>query len=213
MIEQAIGRRRMTALATLGIALAAVLVAQIILLRPFLLGAEREIVRLNASIDDLDFQVGDLSVQLDTLRRDGEAYEALIASGFVGDQARLVARTALNSATRAADLQRLTFSIQPVVLIEDPRASERGLELQRSLIDITIEAALDSDVYRFLDLVRRDFPGFLSVETFQIDRSEIPRSEMIRAVAAGSPLLTARVTLSWVTLARSSDLDDEDGGS
>lgn len=201
MIEQAIGRQRLTTLVVLTGALAMMSVVQFGVLRPFLGGTEDDIEMLETTIEELDQRLAEGSSELDIVSTRGDTYEALQQSGFLGEQERLVARNLLNDATIEAGLQRLSFKIQPAVVIEEEtRAADIGRALQESRIELTFSSALDLEIVDFLAIARASFPGYLSIDRLEMRKLPVDPNRYAQTAASGSPLIEGRAVVSWITL-------------
>ena len=122
-----------------------------------------------------------------------DAYRALVARGFIGEENRLAWIEAVQLANRETGLYGLTYTLSPRAAA--PAALAAGLPLQLTRMTVKMPLLVETDLTRFLDDLRARTPGVVRVE----------RCTLARPLGAGDvlsvePALEAECELVWYTL-------------
>lgn len=122
-----------------------------------------------------------------------DAYRALVARGFIGEENRLAWIEAAQLANRDSGLYGLTYALSPRTAAPAPLAA--GLPLQRTRMNVKMPLLVETDLTRFLDALRARAPGVVRVE-----RCTLARPLGGEGLSA-DPALEAECELVWYTLA------------
>ena len=90
-----------------------------------------------------------------------EAYHALVARGFVGEENRLAWIEAVHLANRDARLYGLTYTLSPRTAA--PAALAGGLPLKQTRMVLKMPLLVETDLPRFLEALRVRAPGLFRV--------------------------------------------------
>ena len=123
-----------------------------------------------------------------------DAYRALVARGFIGDENRLAWIEAAQLANREAGLYGLTYLLSPRAAAPAPLAA--GLPLQLTRMTVKMPILVETDLMHFLDALRARAPGVVRVE-----RCTLARPLGVSDVLSAEPALEAECELVWYTLA------------
>ena len=123
-----------------------------------------------------------------------DAYHALIAQGFVGEENRLAWIEAVQLANRDAQLYGLTYTLSPRAAAPATLAS--GLPLKQTRMVLKMPLLVETDLPRFLDALRARAPGI-----FRVDRCHLSRITDTPPQPVNRPELDAECELLWFTVA------------
>lgn len=123
-----------------------------------------------------------------------DAYRALIARGFVGEENRLAWIEAVHLANQDARLYGLTYTLSPRAAA--PPALSSGLPLKQTRMVVKMPVLVETDLPRFLDALRARAPGI-----FRIDRCQLSRIADAPPQPVNRPELDAECELLWFTVA------------
>jgi len=122
-----------------------------------------------------------------------DAYHALIARGFVGEENRLAWIEAVHLANQDARLYGLTYSLSPRTAAPADLAS--GLPLKQTRMTVKMALLVETDLPRFIAALRTRAPGIFRVERCQLSRiTDAPPQPVNR------PELDAECELLWFTV-------------
>lgn len=123
-----------------------------------------------------------------------DAYRALIARGFVGEENRLAWIEAVHLANQDARLYGLTYTLSPRAAA--PATLAGGLPLKQTRMVLKMALLVETDLPRFLDALRARAPGVFRVSECRLARiTEAPPQPVNR------PELDAECELLWFTVA------------
>ncbi|MCA1926400.1 MAG: hypothetical protein LDL16_09010 [Thiobacillus sp.] len=122
-----------------------------------------------------------------------DAYRALVARGFIGEENRLAWIEAVQLANRESGLYGLTYTLSPRAAA--PAALAAGLPLQLTRMTVKMPLLVETDLPRFLDALRARTPGVVRVE-----RCTLTRLLDTGEALSPDPALEAECELTWHTL-------------
>jgi len=123
-----------------------------------------------------------------------DAYHALIARGFVGEENRLAWIEAVHLANRDARLYGLTYTLSPRTVA--PATLAGGLPLKQTRMVVKMPLLVETDLPRFLDALRARTPGI-----FRVSRCRLARITDTPPQPVNRPELDAECELLWFTVA------------
>ena len=122
-----------------------------------------------------------------------DAYHALIARGFVGEENRLAWIEAVHLANQDARLYGLTYSLSPRTAAPADLAS--GLPLKQTRMTVKMALLVETDLPRFIAALRARAPGLFRVSSCRLTRiTDAPPQPVNR------PELDAECELLWFTV-------------
>ena len=123
-----------------------------------------------------------------------DAYRALIAGGFVGDENRLDWIEAVHLANRDTRLYGLTYALSPRA--DAPAGLSGGLPLKQTRMVVRMPLLVETDLPRFLDALHARAPGIVRANRCRLARiTDGPPQPVNR------PELDAECELLWFTVA------------
>lgn len=123
-----------------------------------------------------------------------DAYRALVARGFVGEENRLAWIEAVHLANRDARLYGLTYTLSPRTAA--PSALAGGLPLKQTRMRVKMPLLVETDLPRFIDALHARAPGL-----FRVDRCRLARATDTPPQPVNHPELDAECELLWFTVA------------
>ncbi len=131
-----------------------------------------------------------------------EAYQALVARGFVGPEDRLAWIEAVQLANRDAGLYGLNYRLMPRTT--SPSTLAQGLPLGQTRMTLTFPLLVETDLARFLDALKARAPGVVRVQGCNLSRPDNTLFE-----ASNHPHLQAECDLLWFTVATTTETNHE----
>jgi hypothetical protein len=123
-----------------------------------------------------------------------DAYQALIAHGFVGEENRLAWIEAVQLANRDARLYGLSYTLSPRAAA--PAALASGLPLNQTRMVVKMPLLVETDLPRFVDALYARAPG-----VFRVDRCRLSRLSDAPPQPINQPEIDAECELLWFTVA------------
>lgn len=123
-----------------------------------------------------------------------DAYHALIARGFVGEENRLAWIEAIQLANQDAHLYGLTYTLSPRTAAPAPLAG--GLPLKQTRMVVKMPVLVETDLPRFLDALRVRASGIV-----RVDRCRLVHLTDAPPQPVNRPELEAECELLWFTVA------------
>lgn len=123
-----------------------------------------------------------------------DAYHALIARGFVGEENRLAWIEAVQLANRDARLYGLTYTLSPRATA--PATQAGGLPLKQTRMTVDMPLLVETDLPRFVDALRARTPG-----VFRVSQCRLSRITDAAPQPVNRPELDAECELLWFTVA------------
>lgn len=122
-----------------------------------------------------------------------DAYNALIARGFIGAENRLAWIEAVQLANQDVRLYGLTYTLSPRAAA--PSTLAGGLPLKQTRMVVNMPLLVETDLPRFLDALRARAPGI-----FRVDQCRLSRITDAPPQAVNQPELDAECELLWFTV-------------
>lgn len=123
-----------------------------------------------------------------------DAYHALIARGFVGEENRLAWIEAVQLANQDARLYGLTYTLSPRAAAPDTLAN--GLPLKQTRMRVNMPVLVETDLPRFLDALHARTPGI-----FRVSQCSLVRTTDAAPQPVNRPELDVECELLWFTVA------------
>ena len=123
-----------------------------------------------------------------------DAYHALIARGFVGEENRLAWIEAVQLANQDARLYGLTYTLSPRAAAPASLAGDLPLNQTHMLVNMPV--LVETDLPRFIDALRARAPG-----VFRVSECRLSRITDAPPQTGNRPALDADGELRWFTVA------------
>ena len=122
-----------------------------------------------------------------------DAYQTLIARGFVGPENRLAWLEAVQQANRDVNLYGLEYSLEPRSMVQLPGL---GVPLGQTVMKIRMQMLVEDDLTQFLNALQQR-----STNLFRVRACEITRSGEGTPQPINKPELETECELLWFTIA------------
>lgn len=125
----------------------------------------------------------------------GESEQAKIS-----DLSRDKAQLWLKAIAKQNDIVDLEGSFDPVTPIASTDFKKTTLEGISSLVKLKFAAMTDVQIYRFIEAVLDDFPGYVKITAFTLERTGEVTAEVLRATGRGTvpKLVKGTMEFYWV---------------
>jgi len=163
---------------------------------------------LTRQISVVQQDISRLQVEFEQLEEQQSLFEELERDGFFRAQNRREAQDLFESIQNESRVISAVANISPGEIEDDEEAQKASYKILVSPIRLNIEALDDVDIYRYLYLIEKSFPGHITINSMQIERGKNLNAAVLRAVALGeSPaLISATINLSWRTMIAESQI-------
>ena len=164
--------------------------------------ADREYRSLKTRVNSAQSDLGRMQIEFEQLEQQQDRFDALKNDGFFSTQVRNEAKELFSKIQEESQVISAVGSVKSGRIENNNEAHKVGYKLLTSAVEVEIKAFSDSDIYRYLSLAEKYFPGHLSVNEIKITRQRDISKVLLRAIASGaSPeIVRARVKMSWRTL-------------
>ena len=163
---------------------------------------ERELGNLESNIRKLRNDIADIKVEYEQIKEQEGEFKELEAKGFFEPQNRRQVQENFTNARERSGVINAVVSFEPGVNELDEAAREANYTVLNSAVNIEIQAINDRDVYLYIDEIKKEFPGHLSITSVQIERELDVSRGVLRNIAFGDnpSLVSANVVMAWRTM-------------
>ncbi len=153
-------------------------------------------------VSSLRRDINRIEIEFDQLDKQQGYYNKIKELGFFKTQDRAEAKEMFSLIQKESRVISAFVSVKPGVIVDDSEAEKASHKILMSEMNIKIKAFDDNDIYRYLDLVCKVFPGVITIRHVDIHREKDVNAALLRAIANGaSPeLVAAEVDLLWRTM-------------
>lgn len=203
-----LGARRVLTLVAL-LALNALMGAAVYLyLMPEQMKKNNELNSLRGQTSTVQSDIDRMQIEFDQLAVQQSQFEKLRDRGFFGAQGRREAEKVLQRIQQEAGVVSAVANIQSGKIEDSEEAQKAEHKILVSPVSIKLSAVDDVDVYKYLYLVERFFPGHISIKTIILERKMSINNTVLRAIATGAKpqLVTADIQAEWRTMIPQKDV-------
>lgn len=100
-------------------------------------------------------------------------------------------------------LKKISVEMQPIMpMKDDPKYVRKNFIVTKSAVKVTIETLSDEDIYRFIQAMQKELPGFSKITDFSITRkSDISKQVTEEIYRTGtSSVISAEISFDWYGL-------------
>lgn len=164
--------------------------------------ADRNLRSVRGQYNTVQADLRQMQLEFEQLEERQDRFDALKAGGYFSTQDRNDAKQLFSAIQRNSGVLSAVVSVKSGVIESNPEASKAQYKVLMSPIEVEIKAFDDNDVYKYIDIASKNFPGHLSVDGITIKRTREVTAVLLRAIAGGtSPeLVTASIRMSWRTM-------------
>lgn len=161
--------------------------------------AKRAESRLNSARRD----VSSREVKNEDARNSLELYRQITGESEqakISDLSRDKAQLWLKAAAKANDIVNLKGTFDPVTPIASEDFKKKTLEGISSLVKLEFAAMTDEQIYRFVESIINDFPGYVKINVLTLERTGEITDEVLRAAGRGKfpELVKGTMEFHWV---------------
>jgi hypothetical protein len=163
-------------------------------------------VKLNATkseISKLQGKIQNTKVELREYETNLPKYKELEARGFMSSQDRFQITRDLEAVRARAALAGFGFQIADLQTVNNDAAREANMKVLNSRISVdNIGTLLDIDFYEFIDLMLREFPSHVRLQSFAISRKQALNAPTLNKIATEKgnvPLVSSKAVFDWLT--------------
>lgn len=174
---------------------------------PELTAVERLVRSEKAAESEVRADIASILDEFEQLENQQDAYEALREDGFFSNQSRRDAQAVFTAAKDYSGVTEANVTVRSGLVVENEDASKADQVLLESPVSIEFKSVDDTDIYEYINYLEQAFPGYLSVEEFNITRNANISDTMLRAISTGAtpPLVGGRLQLTWRTMVSRED--------
>lgn len=168
-------------------------------LRPEIIDIKRKIIENRDAMLALQLQTDALRSKFAENQKLRAEYDALEKAGFLAEQKRLPAIRILETLRNKHRITGLEYQILPAAILQLGSEEVAGAELVTSNIILSLRGFMDKDLVEFADAVRRELPGHVVVESFEMSKLAQPNAASLARIraGAGADMVSGKVTMSW----------------
>jgi hypothetical protein len=183
-------------------------------LMPQKLQKERDLSGVRGQIGTLQGDIDRLQIEFDQLEAQQAQFDILNERGFFSSQGRRQAEKTLENIQKQAGVISAVASIKSGTVEDSEEAQKAAHKILVSPISIQVEALDDVDVFRYLFLLEKFFPGHLTITNINVERTSDISGPVLRSIASGSnpALVTASIEMLWRTMIPESEVMNTDAG-
>lgn len=169
---------------------------------------ERQLRGVRGQASTVQSDIDRMQVEFSQLADQQSEFDLLKEQGFFSVQGRRQAEMVFEKIQNEAGVISAVVNIQSGALVDDEEAQKAEHKVLVSPIKVKIEALDDVDVYRYVYLVEKFFPGHITVEAIELERKSPVTGAVLRSIASGAnpELVSADIELSWRTMIPESDV-------
>ncbi len=163
---------------------------------------ERKLNSENRKVSSLQQDIKRMEIEFEQLDQQQGRFDTIKEEGFFDTQDRASAKEMFSLIQKESQVISAFVSVRPGNVVEDKEASKARHKILVSEMSVEIKAFDDNDIYHYVDLVQKVFPGIVTLQRIEIRRSRDISAALLRAIASGAnpDLVTAKVEFLWRTM-------------
>ena len=166
--------------------------------------AEREARTVTRQVKGIQDDIDRMQLEFDQLEHQQQRFNALKADGFFDYklQSRSKSKELFDALREKSGVISAEVLINSGEIEKNAEADKAKHKIIKRPVQISIKAFDDTDVYSYLYLAEKIFPGHLMIEDMSIKRDKEVNSAVLRAIASGvnPDLVDAEINLTWRTM-------------
>ena len=173
---------------------------------------ERVLRAVRGQVNTVRYDIERLQVEFEQFEEQQERFESFKAKGFFQQQNRRQVEKILEEIQGVSGVLSAKVAINPASVETNPEAEKADYKVLKSTVQAQLNTLDDKDIYHYIYLVEKYFPGHVSVESINFQREADLDKVLLQAIAAGQnvPLVKADVTLVCRTMIPQSRIIAED---
>lgn len=172
---------------------------------------DREAKSLKSQIDGKRAEITRIRFEFDQIQAQIKQFKMLESKGFFNAQDRITARDATVALMRNAKLMNdgTQVSFDPARLVDNEHAAKAGYKLLSGPVKVQFSALNDTNVFSFMVLLDRAFPGYMQMKSLAISRQGGKKlDETIESLKQGnaSAMVNGSAEFVWWSMASEAQL-------
>ena len=174
---------------------------------------ERALYGLRGKVNTLQADISRLQVEFDQLENQQAEFDVLKEKGFFGSQGRRQAEILFEKIQRQAGIVSAVANIRAGEVEDNEEAKKAEHAILSSPIEVSLEALSDTDVYKYIYLLDRFFPGHVTLDEIELERTSEITGAILRSIASGgNPVLVkATLKMTWRTMIPEAEVIQKQG--
>lgn len=158
---------------------------------------------LQAETLDLTREIRNLRANSEIFKQKIPDYMAIKTQGILTPLSRLTATQAIKSLSVKYAINKMSYEFGMEEKIRMNALEDTRVMLSTVPLTLNIEALTDEDVFTFIDALRKQGEGFITIRSLTLNRIGNDISEAIRSIMRGQrpTIIEARAVLDWSTIA------------
>ncbi len=161
-----------------------------------------ELRRTEKAVAQKKEEIARIKEEIAMLRENLKKYKILQDSGFFGNQNRVTAQDAFQEIREESGVLKAKYFIKAAERIEHKKAEEVEHVLLSSAINVDVEALDDIDIYHFIKLIQKRFPGNVELTALDVRLGSRVNDASLRKIANGEPvsMVKGHLEFNWRTM-------------
>lgn len=184
-------------------------------LQPQRIKKQSELAGVNGQISTVQSDINRMQIEFDQLAVQQNQFEKLKEKGFFSNQGRRSAEKVFEAIQKQAGVISAIASIQSGTVEDSEEAQKAEHKILKSPVSVKVDATDSIDVYRYIYLLERFFPGHLTFNKITMARKAEVTGTILRSIASGSnpPLVEADIDMTWRTMIPQSEVIPDASGA
>jgi len=152
----------------------------------------------------------ELPIKYKELKENEARYEAILNTGFMTNQDRIVARSDIEAIRMRTGLRGISYNISPQESVTDAQAGDYNVV--RTKIDFEMKGLTDLEMRDFVDRMTKDFRGIVALKELLLKReNDVTDSKLMELTNKRAvDFTTGKARFEWYTIISKSG-DDKAG--
>ncbi|MBX2835087.1 MAG: hypothetical protein KTR28_08975 [Micavibrio sp.] len=208
-----LGAKRVITLAILAGINVALILGVYVFMIPDLDKKERALRAVRGKVSTIQGDISNLQIEFEQFETQKERFEQYKQDGFFVQQDRRQVEDLFKLIQEKSGVVTAKVAVNPAIVEENQEAEKADHKILRSSIQIQLDALNDRDIYHYIHLINSAFPGHVTIETLDFERTSVVNGTILRAIAGGKkfPLVKASMEMSWRTMVPNDHIIAEGG--
>lgn len=175
---------------------------------PELDNVERQRRTVRGEVSTLRGDISRMQVEYDQFIEQQIRFEGYKKDGFFVQQNRRQVEDILKTIQEKSGVATAKVSVSPAETEDNAEAAKAEHKLLKSEIKVEVEALEDTDIFHYIFLIEKYFPGHITINSVEYERAGEINGTILRAIASGRnvPLVKADMKFEWRTMIPESQL-------
>ena len=206
---QYIGKKKIALVVTLLVAAAILAAFTELYLKPSVTSDEKELKKTVSELNKYKNDNLKIEEELEYTRDKKDEFMVLKEAGFFEKQERDIVRDAVSEAMRLSGIIGGDYRVSPPSCYVNEDLKDSDYILLGSPVILDTESYEDVSMYKFLDYFIRTLPGYVVLESLNIDRTEDMTRSVLQKIGTGEPvpLIETNIMMTWYTIVKKDSVE------